>query len=463
MNSHLPANKISKSRGEAWHRGDLVLLRGAAMDALAFTAMHAAQGKAAAVAAGYWTDPFASFFAQAGESPGPLINRGQYVRVAAIRSIVQGFLEATAAAQMPAQIVSLGAGFDALFWQLSAAGVAPRLYIELDQSSIVRRKRELILSTPALRRAVAPLATSHGGASGYTLAEVDLNDVNQMAVALEASGWQAAEPTLIIAECLLMYLRPEVSDALVGWFANRAPCAALIAYDAIGPDDPFGQMMMDNLKRRGCPLLGLRALPDTAAHEARCMRLGWNRACAMSMLSYHDHVISAAERMRICKIAMLDELEEWRMLLEHYCVVLAVRETFVPDGAPAPLSNLVLRTPAIWPPLCTLQPPDEPNLIIPSLVASSFTSKNGVDCRTDEAHNVDATRGGSNATAGRVVIAAAVETSAVPLSRRAVGSTLSSFHGAPPGPLDRMIEDAQEECGWDLEVENPIPRGSSGE
>ena len=421
------------------------------MDALASTAMHAAQGKAAAVAAGYWTDPFASFFAHAGESPGPLINRGQYVRVAAIRSIVQGFLEATAAAQMPAQIVSLGAGFDALFWQLSAAGVAPRLYIELDQSSIVRRKRELISSTPALRRAVVPLAanTSHGGASGYTLAEVDLNDVNQLAVALEEGGWQAAEPTLIIAECLLMYLRPEVSDALVGWFANRAPCAALIAYDAIGPYDRFGQMMMDNLKRRGCPLLGLRDLPDTAAHEARCMRLGWNRACAMSMLSYHDHVISAAERMRICKIAMLDELEEWRMLLEHYCVVLAVREPSVPDGAPAPLSNLELRTPAIRPPLCTLQPPGEPNLIIPSLVASSFTSENCVACRTDEVYSVEGTRGGSNATAGRVVIAGAVETNAVPLGRHPAGSSLSSVHGAPPVPLDRMIEDAQEECGWD--------------
>ena len=147
--------------------------------------------------------------------------------------------------------------------------------------------------------------------------------------------------------------------------------------------------------------------------------------------------------------AMLDELEEWRMLLEHYCVVLAVREPSVPDGAPAPLSNLELRTPAIRPPLCTLQPPGEPNLIIPSLVASSFTSENCVACRTDEVYSVEGTRGGSNATAGRVVIAGAVETNAVPLGRHPAGSSLSSVHGAPPVPLDRMIEDAQEECGWD--------------
>ena len=40
------------------------------------------------MAEGYWPDPFAKSFSRGfGQSPGPLINRGQYARIAAICSI----------------------------------------------------------------------------------------------------------------------------------------------------------------------------------------------------------------------------------------------------------------------------------------------------------------------------------------------------------------------------------------
>ncbi len=430
-------------------------------DALACTAVHAARCKAAAVAEGYWTDQFAGFFARGCDSPGPLINCGQYVRVAAIRSIVQRFLEAVAHAQMPAQIVSLGAGFDALFWQLSAAGVAPRLFIELDQGLIVRRKHELISTTPALQRALEPCATTstRGGAPLYHLAEADLNDVNQMAAALDAGGWQASQPTLIIAECVLVYLRPEASNAIVGWFTKHSPCAALIAYDAIGPDDPFGKMMIDNLKQRGCPLLGLRALPDTAAHEARCMRLGWSRACAISMLDYHDRVISHAERARISKIAMLDELEEWRMLLDHYCIVFAVHESLLQAVVPSPLAGLELRTPVVHPPFSNLQARGESP---PSLraLASLRDLASDLTCESDIGwqHGQDGVHSGYMAVeldstdfvGAEYDAAAASGTSGFSSRLSLEGSTLRSFQGNAPAPLGgRIIEDPQDEGGWE--------------
>ena len=49
------------------------------------TADHAARGKLAAVSEGYWSDGFAQCVASGvfERSPGPLINRGQYARVAA--------------------------------------------------------------------------------------------------------------------------------------------------------------------------------------------------------------------------------------------------------------------------------------------------------------------------------------------------------------------------------------------
>ena len=99
------------------------------LDGVARTAYDASRGKVAAVARGYFGDDFAHCFCAEGPSPGPLINRGHYVRVAAIGSLCEQFLRC-ARSQQP-QIVSIGAGFDTRFWQLAAAGMAPSLRIPL--------------------------------------------------------------------------------------------------------------------------------------------------------------------------------------------------------------------------------------------------------------------------------------------------------------------------------------------
>ena len=247
------------------------------MEGLALTADHAARGKHAAVSEGYWSDAFVGCFSRGGFdgfSPGPMINRGQYARVAAISSACEQFLNATAG--QAAQIVSLGAGFDTCFWQLQSAGAAPRLYVELDQEDVVRSKCSLIAAKPMLHRALSPegaaCVTPHGissGSAGYRLLPVDLNDVAQLERALAQAGWTPAQPTLVLAECVLVYMVPEASRALVDFFGKACTRAVLVAYEMVGPDDPFGRTMLQNLRRRGCPLLGLSAVPTVQAQQAR--------------------------------------------------------------------------------------------------------------------------------------------------------------------------------------------------
>ena len=286
---------------------------------LAATAEHAARGKAAAVARGYWPDPFARHFGGRGElrSPGALINRGQYARIAAICSVCEQFLGATAGVE--AQIVSLGAGFDTLFWQLAAAGAAPRLFIELDQMSIVHRKTDAIMRQPELQQPLGIGDGDSGGgdvdltrATGYKLLTADLNDTAQLEQALADAGWRPEEPTLVIAECVLVYMAADKSSAVLRWFAERAPRAVLVSYEMIGPHDPFGRTMVSNLRDRGCPLLGLAEIPDIAAQEARAREVGWGRAVGMPVLRYYERVLSAAERSRIGQIELLDEVGSWR-------------------------------------------------------------------------------------------------------------------------------------------------------
>ena len=44
-----------------------------------------------------------------------------------------------------------------------------------------------------------------------------------------------------------------------------------------------------------------------------------------SMLTMYDRHISPEERKRVAKLEIFDELEEWRLLMAHYCFTVAVR------------------------------------------------------------------------------------------------------------------------------------------
>ena len=58
-------------------------------------------------------------------------------------------------------------------------------------------------------------------------------------------------PTLLLFECVLVYMSPSASSFLIGWFAdlfrNSAPLAGIV-YEMFGLNDQFGRVMRDNLK-----------------------------------------------------------------------------------------------------------------------------------------------------------------------------------------------------------------------
>ena len=61
---------------------------------------------------------------------------GYYCRAAVVWGLVRDFLDA--ARPEDAQVVSLGAGGDTLFFRLHAGGRAPRLYVEVDFHEVGR-------------------------------------------------------------------------------------------------------------------------------------------------------------------------------------------------------------------------------------------------------------------------------------------------------------------------------------
>ncbi len=59
----------------------------------------------------------------------------------AFRTLVEQFVVKT---ENKCQVISLGAGFDTLFWHLHSAGLLPQLFIEVDFHSVASRKTHII-------------------------------------------------------------------------------------------------------------------------------------------------------------------------------------------------------------------------------------------------------------------------------------------------------------------------------
>ncbi|KAL3816992.1 hypothetical protein ACHAXA_010112 [Cyclostephanos tholiformis] len=167
------------------------------------------------------------------------------------------------------------------------------------------------------------------------------------------NGYNESSPTLFILECVLMYL-PETSarDLLSRIAASPTSSTstpsfvAVAIYDPIPGHDRFGQLMIENLKRAGIAddgdghvgdddhendnknrgllsLEGTRTLTDQLSRLVRTC--GFDVAVGCDMIDAYDHgVVHAEDRERAMRCEALDELEEFTLMMRHYCLLMSV-------------------------------------------------------------------------------------------------------------------------------------------
>ena len=140
-------------------------------------------------------------------------------------------------------------------------------------------------------------------------------------------------PTLLISECCLIYLPPHDADAVLQYFHNlfgKDKPLALVVYEPIKPGDAFGRTMVSNLTARG---IQLQTLEKYAGLEEQCNRLlnlGFGQSEKATGLSSGAHAsdihsvwtkwIDQHEKSRVDDLEWMDEVEEFVLLAQHYCI-----------------------------------------------------------------------------------------------------------------------------------------------
>jgi len=296
-------------------------------DAVQSTNDDATLCKLSAVSMGYWSDPFLPHMARPScrDRRAPEIHLGYYARVAGVRLLLDKFFEACDTA---VQVINLGAGFDTTFWRLLEEGRPVKNFIEIDFAGVSSRKCHLIKRHKELMGLVAgeeadiKLSKTDMHSTRYHLVAADFTDIPVLEAKLAESEVSFTCPTLILAECALVYVDQNKTSKMMLWLANKFSSCTFVNYEQLNMNDRFGQVMLDNLMSRGCMLAGVTACKDKITQVSRFTDNGWDSAQCWNMNEVYS-LLPQAEVQRVEAIERLDEKELLRQLFDHYCITVA--------------------------------------------------------------------------------------------------------------------------------------------
>ena len=272
----------------------------------------------------------------------PLINRGTYFRVELINILLNEFILQF----QRCQFVLLGSGSDTRAFYILSKNPHVK-YIELDFPESLRIKKLSILSQESLRNitqinefqkseisskdqffALDPdLHTPNYHLIGCDLRELRTESVSQRVL----NCLDRTLPTLVLSECVLCYLDPIDNTNIINFWKDNlseSSFVCFVIYEPMCLNDPFGRVMKENLAHRGLNLITFSEFPDPISRfnflTKECCLVNVKVTNMSAIAGYSGSLQNSwfleSESMRINNLELVDEIEEIKLLLDHYTV-----------------------------------------------------------------------------------------------------------------------------------------------
>lgn len=261
----------------------------------------------------------------------PIINRGTYLRTQSISLIIEKFIQH----HQRCQIVSMGGGSDTRMFKVLKDNVN---YIEIDFPETTRIKKLAIINDEPLSKALGCPYTPRIVESRQEFEQVDANlhgsnyhligmDLRQLCAGNDDDLKPYVDyeiPTLVLSECVLCYLNPSENESILKYWRSRVSKLSVLIYEPISLNDLFGLTMVENLSKRGINLLTINEFPTLQSKLEFMKKVGFStvRITDLSRIGgFNNQNGWFNDQQGIKNLEFIDEIEEIRLLLMHYCLI----------------------------------------------------------------------------------------------------------------------------------------------
>lgn len=261
----------------------------------------------------------------------PLINRGTYIRTQLISLILDQFVEKYG----KCQIISMGGGSDTRCFKYLAKNVK---YVEIDYPETTRIKKLTILNNEELK---AIVGTDEKGdvenKEQFAAMDADLHTENYHLMGFDLRDLKmgcgvfnyidTTIPTLVLSECVLCYCEPIENERIISTWIElfQQNLMLILVYEPISLNDGFGTQMSENLLKRGINLLTFNEFPTLDSKKQFLTKLGMvnvktTNISGIGGYDSEDSWFGQTENSRVNSLELIDEVEEIKLLLLHYCL-----------------------------------------------------------------------------------------------------------------------------------------------
>ncbi|KAL7909900.1 hypothetical protein GGI35DRAFT_468937 [Trichoderma velutinum] len=262
--------------------------------------------------------PFFRYFVPKFQRRAPLINRGYWLRLRAIDTIVHNDV----------------------------------LFIDVDYPDLMKKKRAIVLQTPELRNLLGDDFTLGDDdkdglllrSNKYCQLGCDLRQLDRLRMTLESFITLPKCAILFVAEVSITYMDTQSADSLIQWGStvgrenNFCLLEQILPY---GKNHPFAQQMLGHFVKLGTPLRSVEQYPTVESQTSRFQDRGWPRVEIKDLWQAwsSEEFVTDSERIALDDIEPFDEWEEFILFARHYSILYA--STSCNQGSLPQMSTLV--------------------------------------------------------------------------------------------------------------------------